>query len=825
MRAASWLRTIGRAALAPVLLLSAGAARPSRGTPERHDGSEDVKVIAIVSAANQDRRAEVFGLGTNGHVYHRWELPTGGWSDWTENIVGNFSDLRVQRASGRLFLVGVDQGEVVIRAQNAAGSAWSDATLRTGTDLRRVAVATDQAGRIRVVAIGGSGDLRTMHSLNSAPQPRVEDWSAWQPIGGEKLARIELSQDGDGRMTLAATGTDGSVYLAQQVGNSPQVDWGDWPLVPPAGISGIQLVLGKDRKLWLLGIGDRGALYGRSLPLTNTDSIRNTMLSGLPTKPEGPRTRRPDPPANPRSRLPSPRHDPKSTVLPRFGDWTPWAVLSNHPFIALGEIATSTNRSGAAQIAGISSGVSVVHMTQNADGSWPQLWTVLPSDERMTEFANVSLTTNNAGDARVFVTDIPSGKVFTISRSGTAMWPANSWIGLGKIPGVQGPDVFFSSRLCFELVDNAPIAAGLDADSVRRARANELRESLSQEVPAKIAAAASGTPLAGLLRNVNAASRCMSNGQEVIGVWLNHEVWPGAFDAPPAIAEGEVFAYQIPAATLVGILDGQISQVTKQVTEIDITGHEVKLSAPDALEIHVDAKWTGIAFSANVLAKFSLVDQSPRCISSVTATRPAGLYAILLMLAFPVNATSSLLQFGDGLQQEQLDRIASDVGVICRLTDAVLSSLFLPKKKDQPLQMLVLPYDRLNVDPALGIIGYGGIPIKRAPQPTVTIGAVPVGSVVAGVNQIQMMFIANLTEMSPKGRKLQWSSSIPERSLVLDGNLGVGSSPFLKFFTFSVPPAREPKQYDLGTMRLVVTNDDGQRVETTVPVTARTRKP
>src|SRR4051812_13852563 len=148
----------------------------------------DIRLIAVVGTSNNDRRFEAFGLGADGHIYHRWQQAAGQpWSDWAENVAGNFTDVKVLRASGRLYVFGLDSGVLVFRAQASPGSGFSENSLRTGSVLRGLAVATDTAQRIFVVAIGGSGELWTLHSLSDSPEARAEDWSGWDLIGGSQL--------------------------------------------------------------------------------------------------------------------------------------------------------------------------------------------------------------------------------------------------------------------------------------------------------------------------------------------------------------------------------------------------------------------------------------------------------------------------------------------------------------------------------------------------------------------------------------------------------------------------------------------------------------
>ena len=815
-----------RSALAATLLCTSALAATT---------APDIRVVTVAGTSNADRRFEVFGLGADGHVYHRWQQGPGEpWSDWEELAAGHFNELHALRVGGRVYLAGLDQGELVVRAQAGPNGGFPGSALRAGTGLRGLAVATDAAGRIFVVAIGGEGELWTMHSLDAAPDPGADPWSAWEPLGGTGFERVALSRDGDGLLVVAAVGPAHQLYLAQQVTTDPASGWGEWPLTPaPAGQ--LQLVLGRDLRLWLLGIGEQGWLYGRSLARVSTQPIqsrRNRLRTVLPPHRVDPKSVRPANPVNPRTQVAPPPANPRSHVSLPLRDWGDWGVVSQQPFVALTALSGTTTRDGNGQLAGISTGTSVLVMTQDDAGRWPAAWEVLAGDARITTYQTIALATNAAGESRVFTTDLNSGKVFTLGRPADSSWAGRAWTGLGKIPGAAAPDLVFGSRLCFQFLDTTTVPQGTNADSLHRAWANTLRAAITEGVATRIAGAVRNTPLASLLANPNASARCTPDGEK-IALWLDHEVWPGAFQEAPPFPDGALWVYQIPAATLLGIIDGQFTAATSHVTEIDITGHTTRLVAPDALQIDVDAAWKGLPFQATVTARLGLGAQGvPACTSHITATRPEGLYAILLTLAFPVVATPSLMQFGDQLEGEQLDAVAADVNVICRIADAILPSLFLPRTTHpdgsrDPLQLLVLPYDRLVVDPVLGIVGSGaGKPEIRAPHPTLATGGFAVGHLEAGTSTITMAFFGRTTEMNSPGLTYTWTPSDPAHALRLVDVLGFkGPHPDFAFFAYAVPPLRDAHTYDLGTMHLTVTNDDGQQVEADVPAVATTRCP
>src|SRR5262249_21640610 len=337
------------------------------------------------------------------------------------------------------------------------------------------------------------------------------------------------------------------------------------------------------------------------------------------------------------------------------------------------------------------------------------------------------------------------------------------------------------------------------------AKVADLRQGIEAEIPRRLGKAVAGTPLAGVLGNVNASSRC-GQSFETLAVWMNNEVWPPAYAQPAIIPNLGGFVYQIPAATLVRLIDGAFVEVTKTVKDIKIDGHSVTLQAPDSLRIDVDAKWAGLGFQATLIAKLSVsASGQPQCTTEVSATRPQGLFAILNVF-LPINLLPSELTIVDTIEGEQLTKLAAKASSICRIADAALTSLFLPRKDKQvePLQLLTLTYDSLQVDPVLGIVGMGGKPILRAPMPATTLGFVPIGDQAAGRSNYDAAFFAKTTEMNVDGLRYTWTSSNPSRALQLDGYLGWhGTDASFAYFTFAVPPDPMSHVYDLGTMHVV----------------------
>jgi hypothetical protein len=810
----------------PTTLLAAGllAASPLGAA------TDDVKIAGVDGRANFDRRFEVFAAGADGGAYHRWQLIGGkGWSDWAALGGARASQVTSQLADGRLFMFSLDGGTLSIRAQSAQSGGWSEAAVSTGQDLRRVAVTSNRDGRLQVLAIGNDGALHELHALGGAPQPRAEDWSQWSVVGGSGLRDLTVARDGDGRVTAAALNEEGGVYLSQQMLPDPDSGWREWLALPVIRTPVLRLVSGKDRKLWLLAIDEHGWLFAASLaPVGATAPPREPEKSTVAPKPVNPKSKVPPKKGSgstaAKSTVPAPAASASSEAAPGLvlppGQWESWALVSNQPFVGLSDLATGTNAAGLGEIAGIANSSSIVHMVQAADGTWPQSWSVLPTSDSISEFSTLSLALNAGGESRIFITDRFSGKVFTIAKSAAEDWGGKAWTSLGKIPGAAGPDLDFAAVACLE----ALLPGELSAEE-RANKAAELRAAIMEGIGKRIGGAVAGTPLAGLLANVNASARCTPSGER-IALWLNHEVWPGVFDEAPSFPPDSLFTYRIPAETLRRVIGDQIDDVTKKVKGIDVDGYSVHLRAPDRLEIDFDAKVLGTKFTAQATAVVSVQGGKPSCKADLTATRPAGLYAIAGTFFVPANAIGQLVQFGDAWEGEELSRAQGSVQMICRLTEAMLTKLFLPRKDPdrEPLKMLVVPYTQVGIDEALGLVGSGGKPSLADPHPSVRFGSFPVSPPpYVDSNSLNMAFFA-LTEDMDTGLDFTWTPSFAS-SLRLPRHAGLGGGlPNFAFFVFGVEPDPTPKLYDLGTMQLRACDGQKQCAEAVEAVSVMTRK-
>jgi hypothetical protein len=154
-------------------------------------GSGELLTSVPVVARNADGRLELFVVGGNGAVWHRWQTtPNGKWSSWKSmgSQAGGFADLGVGR--------------------NADGRLEVFATLQNGTDL--------------------------WHVWQTAPNG---NWSSWKSMGSVATGTIAgptLASDADGRLEvfLQTPDTGGLYQLSQSTPNGGWTPGHGWP--PPS---------------------------------------------------------------------------------------------------------------------------------------------------------------------------------------------------------------------------------------------------------------------------------------------------------------------------------------------------------------------------------------------------------------------------------------------------------------------------------------------------------------------------------------------------------------------------------------------------------------
>lgn len=178
---------------------------------------------AIAAAQNLDGHLEVFVIGTDHALHHKWQTCPGcGWSDWDHQ--GGWADqIAVSRNNdGRLevFVRGSDQA-MHHKFQTAPnGPGLSDWYHRGGT-IDQIAVTQNIYGELEAFVVG------TDHAIwhNWQTSPNTAKWNGWVSLGGW-LDSIYASQNLDGRLEIFARGGDGALWHDWQL--SGMTGWSGW---------------------------------------------------------------------------------------------------------------------------------------------------------------------------------------------------------------------------------------------------------------------------------------------------------------------------------------------------------------------------------------------------------------------------------------------------------------------------------------------------------------------------------------------------------------------------------------------------------------------
>jgi hypothetical protein len=193
-------------------------------------------------ASNQDGRLELFVVGADSALWHRWQTaPNNGWSDWSPLNAPSGVQLvplpptLALSADGRLelFITGSD-GALWHRWQTAPNNGWSDwETMNTPAQAQfsmasTPAVGRSADGRFELFAVGTDADL--WHRYQTAAG---NGWSgSWEAMGtppGDTFSQQStpaIAPDDDGRLELFVMGSGGTLYHRGQTDMSN--GWSDW---------------------------------------------------------------------------------------------------------------------------------------------------------------------------------------------------------------------------------------------------------------------------------------------------------------------------------------------------------------------------------------------------------------------------------------------------------------------------------------------------------------------------------------------------------------------------------------------------------------------
>jgi hypothetical protein len=215
---------------------------------------------------NADGRLEVFVQGSDGALWHIWQVDTqgGGWSGWDSlgGVIRSIPGVG-RNGDGRLeiFALGTDSAVWHIW-QTAPNNGWSGWNSLGGTGKSFVVIALNHAGalnnRLEIFVIGN--DFPTPHMYHLWQVTPGGGWSPWTSLGGWISPDPSVGQNQDGHLEVFAIGND--VFSGTNVTHSWQTPpgattWSGFSSMgnPPPGAISPQVASNQDQRLEVFGVG------------------------------------------------------------------------------------------------------------------------------------------------------------------------------------------------------------------------------------------------------------------------------------------------------------------------------------------------------------------------------------------------------------------------------------------------------------------------------------------------------------------------------------------------------------------------------------------
>jgi len=187
----------------------------------------------LVLTSNEDERLEIFVVGFDNQIYHKYQLNSDDWSNWASlgGVYLRGGPNVLKAADGRLVLFarGVDRA-IWYKAQTSPNAATWTNWLSLGGRFSSSPVSVLSAeGFIHVFAVGQ--DRTLLHKFQfdniTSAQP---DWSSWQSLGGSLTSLPSAVLDAEGLIHVFARGPDRALWHKGQIGEQQprSVRWDDW---------------------------------------------------------------------------------------------------------------------------------------------------------------------------------------------------------------------------------------------------------------------------------------------------------------------------------------------------------------------------------------------------------------------------------------------------------------------------------------------------------------------------------------------------------------------------------------------------------------------
>lgn len=227
---------------------------------------------------NDNGQLEVFKIGDNGTLYHRWQKPSNGaWAAWSP-LGGSLSPgfAIVNDLKGEMEIFGVDRESRNLEwtrqlATNSLDwSPWSDLG---GVLDSTVAAARNRDGRIVVFVVDAATE-RVKYLEQTADET---GWSPWADLGGAVRSGLAVGKNRDGRLELfgIAAGSGALVHCWQLQANS--TNWSGWASLGGAIRPGYVVARNLDGIVDVFGINRTNGSINRISQMGTGDSLHWTQ--------------------------------------------------------------------------------------------------------------------------------------------------------------------------------------------------------------------------------------------------------------------------------------------------------------------------------------------------------------------------------------------------------------------------------------------------------------------------------------------------------------------------------------------------------------------
>ena len=196
--------------------------------------------IGIGSAA--DKRLEVFVQGSDGHLWHLFQItPNGDWSSWEDlsvhrplsiNVAGDIGIGSAADERLEVFVQGSD-GHLWQLSQtvpNGDWSSWEDLSVHRPLSINvagDIGIGSAADKRLEVFVQGSDGHLwQLSQTVPNGDWSSWEDLSAYRPICQLVAGDIGIGSAADKRLEVFVQGSDG--HLLHLFQTTPNGDWSSW---------------------------------------------------------------------------------------------------------------------------------------------------------------------------------------------------------------------------------------------------------------------------------------------------------------------------------------------------------------------------------------------------------------------------------------------------------------------------------------------------------------------------------------------------------------------------------------------------------------------